>query len=343
MVLTDEQRKAIVNWLSVVQKDESKRPNIRFGSRPLPASLKPALDHLAYVFADLILTDQDCFLSEKGSEALLRLIPDTRIVETLRNDWAGESSGSAAKWQAFKAQIKTYKKDSSARAQLIAAMEDIILRYTYPRLDENVSKKRNHLLKAPFCVHPKTGRTNNRFIDKKFSESRKPRNRREQPNDKELRELGIDIDWWAELQKDNTSKNVLRDILREQRILVANGGKAPTPPTRKEHKPKKYVPRPDLCRYPLPQAKYPDLPRLAQRVHNEDKPKKTKAFFKETDDVQNLVEDWVDSFKNFPPEAQDIEYVSKFLTKAMDSKQFTDTSVERTIAVVKWWLELLRR
>jgi DNA primase small subunit len=39
-----------------------------------------------------------------------------------------------------------------------AAMEDIILQYTYPRLDAEVSKRRNHLLKAPFCVHPKTGR-----------------------------------------------------------------------------------------------------------------------------------------------------------------------------------------
>lgn len=37
-------------------------------------------------------------------------------------------------------------------------MEDIVLQYTYPRIDAGVSKLRNHLLKAPFCVHPKTGR-----------------------------------------------------------------------------------------------------------------------------------------------------------------------------------------
>lgn len=40
----------------------------------------------------------------------------------------------------------------------MAAMEDIVLQYTWPRIDAEVSKHRNHLLKAPFCVHPKTGR-----------------------------------------------------------------------------------------------------------------------------------------------------------------------------------------
>lgn len=42
--------------------------------------------------------------------------------------------------------------------RLNATIEDIKLQYLYPRIDAEVSKHQNHLLKSPFVVHPGTGR-----------------------------------------------------------------------------------------------------------------------------------------------------------------------------------------
>ena len=42
------------------------------------------------------------------------------------------------------------------RKYQVSAHVEVAFQYAYPRLDSAVTKGLNHLLKAPFCVHPKT-------------------------------------------------------------------------------------------------------------------------------------------------------------------------------------------
>jgi DNA primase small subunit len=101
------------------------------------------------------------------------------VGEKLHASWADEDEemgvSSQAKWEALRNSIIAFERGTKERVRLFlyqsfgsirpmciqstlkAAVEDIILQYTYPRIDTEVSKHRNHLLKAPFCVHPGTG------------------------------------------------------------------------------------------------------------------------------------------------------------------------------------------
>jgi len=71
---------------------------------------------------------------------------------------------SAQRWEKLKDELDRFVSKGVKGKQLEHLIplktlkEEIILSLLYPRLDINVSKSTNHLLKSPFCVHPKTGK-----------------------------------------------------------------------------------------------------------------------------------------------------------------------------------------
>ncbi|KAJ9117308.1 hypothetical protein QFC20_000455 [Naganishia adeliensis] len=160
--LSDDQRKAITNFLEVIKggKEQLKKVNVR-GSNDngdLHPALFDALNDVKEMFVKTVLRDQDCFRQERGWETLLALIPDKDVADSLRSRWQNSESSSSTKWtDLLKAREKLA--DQHLRYnKIVKAMEDIILQYTYPRIDAEVSKRRNHLLKSPFVIHPGTGR-----------------------------------------------------------------------------------------------------------------------------------------------------------------------------------------
>jgi DNA repair protein REV1 len=134
-------------------------------------------------------------------------------------------------------------------------------------------------------------------------------------------------------------------VQREQLIMariIKEKGHIPEPPTEKKVlKPKKHVLPPDFVPYraPKPKAKYLPKPFLRQQ----GKTKKEKLYFTETDDIQRIVETWVNTYRHWAPREKDVEFLAKFIVQSVDRAQASDVGVERAVAVMKWWIVLLRR
>ncbi|TMW57238.1 hypothetical protein Poli38472_003163 [Pythium oligandrum] len=174
--LTNDARTAVVQYLSLVEGNENAKRKVHL-KEPLHPSLDRAYRILEPMFEELILSDegQGVFCSEKQWIKLLDMIPDEDLRDQLLHRWSSLSCSSSPreKWMEVVDGVEkivamglnnnkrqSLQSDQRKRNiyELRTCLQEIVFAYLYPRLDANVSKQRNHLLKSPFAVHPKTGR-----------------------------------------------------------------------------------------------------------------------------------------------------------------------------------------
>ncbi|UKZ66984.1 uncharacterized protein TrAtP1_008148 [Trichoderma atroviride] len=156
--MDDQKRRAIANYLEVIRggSQSGKKVNVK---RPLHPHLSRSLDILKTHFQEDVLDVQDPWGTSEQAEKLLQLLPDRNLNDSLRRKWeSAPGRSSTSKWADIDAVAKTGASKNLDSRALLEAKQDIVLEYTYPRLDIEVSKKLNHLLKSPFVVHPGTGR-----------------------------------------------------------------------------------------------------------------------------------------------------------------------------------------
>ncbi|EHL02769.1 putative DNA primase small subunit [Glarea lozoyensis 74030] len=182
-----------------------------------------SLEILKTHFQSDILQDQDPWETDAKYERLLELLPDRTLNDALRKKWSSSPGrASTAKWADIDALAKSGTSKNLDSKALLEAKQDILLEYTYPRLDIEVSKHLNHLLKSPFVVHPGTGRVCVPINPKKLREF--------DPLDvPTVTELLTDIDEWLPPAEDKSEgkpvadweKTRLKPYIEHFRLFVA--------------------------------------------------------------------------------------------------------------------------
>ncbi|XP_033335796.2 DNA primase small subunit isoform X1 [Megalopta genalis] len=156
--LTSYERTAVAEYLQVLEGGEYTKKKVNLPGDKIHHSIKRALETIEPVFVPFCIEEQNILGTEEGVSKFLQIIADDEDRQELKTLFS-QCSTSKDRWNVFVKFIKGKKTGVDKKwYQYRHIIEEVMIQYSYPRLDINVSKGLNHLLKAPFCVHPKTGK-----------------------------------------------------------------------------------------------------------------------------------------------------------------------------------------
>lgn len=153
--LTTQGRSAIADYLTLVKGGENTARKVTLPDKLHP-SIRHALEIINSYFLDFLIKKQDMLDCEEKWKKVLSIIPSENVRKYLSDDFTGKlGKDTASRWAIVKKRLTEARQLDMVKPYV---EEEIKLQLCYPRLDVNVSKGINHLLKSPFCIHPKTGR-----------------------------------------------------------------------------------------------------------------------------------------------------------------------------------------
>lgn len=154
--LSQTGRTAVAEYLSLVKGGENQVRKVRLDQQLVHPSIREALNIIRKDFEEYAFRRQDFMGDERKWSKVLALIPSEGLRKLVEGDME-KKTDSASRWSRLQSYIHSIQMEKEYRDSWKADSE-IMLQYCYPRLDVNVSVGVNHLLKSPFCIHPKTGR-----------------------------------------------------------------------------------------------------------------------------------------------------------------------------------------
>eukprot|EP00002_Diphylleia_rotans_P040207 TRINITY_DN9482_c0_g1_i1.p1 TRINITY_DN9482_c0_g1~~TRINITY_DN9482_c0_g1_i1.p1 ORF type:complete len:461 (-),score=75.36 TRINITY_DN9482_c0_g1_i1:212-1594(-) len=159
--MTQEQRKKIMSYFSLMQMSSSAMKSETTYRTVFDREMHPLFEEIVFeilepLFSSHVLRDQQLLDCKENWTNVISSIGNQVLQDQISMTWSTSSLSPVQKWE----QLKMTLKENAAKFKLPtdAIVASIIVRHTYPRFDVKVSESSEHLLKSPFCAHPKTGK-----------------------------------------------------------------------------------------------------------------------------------------------------------------------------------------